>query len=91
MKVRIAVGLGATAPDAHHRPDVVALQEVWGSDDTTQAHELGKTLGIDHIFFRPGREGQHVIVEATRIVGDAVDGVFPSDHRAVVADLRWRG
>jgi endonuclease/exonuclease/phosphatase family metal-dependent hydrolase len=48
-------------------------------------------LGIDHIFIRPGREGQHVIVEATRIVGDAVDGVFPSDHRAVVADLRWRG
>jgi endonuclease/exonuclease/phosphatase family metal-dependent hydrolase len=46
---------------------------------------------IDHIFFRPGREGQHVIVEATRIVGSAVDGVFPSDHRAVVADLRWRG
>jgi endonuclease/exonuclease/phosphatase family metal-dependent hydrolase len=24
------------------RPDVVALQEVWGSDDTTQAHELGR-------------------------------------------------
>jgi hypothetical protein len=42
-------------------------------------------------FFRPGREGQHVIVETTRIVGDAVDGVFPSDHRAVVADLRRRG
>jgi endonuclease/exonuclease/phosphatase family metal-dependent hydrolase len=46
---------------------------------------------IDHIFFRPGREDQHVIVEAARIVGDAVDGVVPSDHRAVVADLRWRG
>jgi endonuclease/exonuclease/phosphatase family metal-dependent hydrolase len=28
------------------RPDVVALQEVWGSDDTTQAHELGRALGM---------------------------------------------
>jgi len=46
---------------------------------------------IDHIFFRPGREDQDVIVEGVQLVGAAVDGVFPSDHRAVVADLRWRG
>jgi endonuclease/exonuclease/phosphatase family metal-dependent hydrolase len=46
---------------------------------------------IDHIFYRPGREDQHVIVEGIRIVGDPVDGVYPSDHRAVIADLRWRG
>jgi endonuclease/exonuclease/phosphatase family metal-dependent hydrolase len=45
---------------------------------------------IDHIFFRPGREDQHVSVDAVRLAGDAVDGVYPSDHRAVVADLRWR-
>jgi endonuclease/exonuclease/phosphatase family metal-dependent hydrolase len=46
---------------------------------------------IDHIFFRPGREDQHVLVEGVHISGDPVDGVYPSDHRAVVADLRWRG
>ena len=46
---------------------------------------------IDDIFFRPGREDQHVLVEGVRLAGDAVDGVFPSDHRGVVADLRWRG
>ena len=46
---------------------------------------------IDHIFFRPGREDQHVLVEGVRLAGEAVEGVFPSDHRAVVADLRWRG
>ncbi len=46
---------------------------------------------IDHIFFRPGREDQHVLVEGVQLVGDAIDGVFPSDHRGVVADLRWRG
>jgi endonuclease/exonuclease/phosphatase family metal-dependent hydrolase len=44
---------------------------------------------IDHIFFRPGREDQHVQVEGVQLAGDPVDGVFPSDHRAVVADLRW--
>jgi endonuclease/exonuclease/phosphatase family metal-dependent hydrolase len=46
---------------------------------------------IDHVFFRSGREDQHVLVEGVSIVGDAVDGVFPSDHRAVLVDLRWRG
>jgi endonuclease/exonuclease/phosphatase family metal-dependent hydrolase len=46
---------------------------------------------IDHIFFRPGREDQHVLVEGVYLAGDPVDGVYPSDHRAVVADLRWRG
>jgi len=46
---------------------------------------------IDHIFFRPGREDQQVIVEGVQLAGDSIDGVYPSDHRAVVADLRWRG
>ncbi|MEU4564912.1 endonuclease/exonuclease/phosphatase family protein [Actinoplanes sp. NPDC023936] len=45
---------------------------------------------IDHIFFRAGREDQQVLVEGVRLAGDPVGGVFPSDHRAVVADLRWR-
>lgn len=46
---------------------------------------------IDHIFFRPGREDQHVLVEGVQIAGDPIGGIHPSDHRAVVADLRWRG
>jgi len=46
---------------------------------------------IDHVFYRSGREDQRVIVEGVRLAGDSVDGVYPSDHRAVVADLRWRG
>ena len=45
---------------------------------------------IDHVFFRPGHEDQLVNVESVAIVGEAVDGVFPSDHRGVGADLRWR-
>jgi endonuclease/exonuclease/phosphatase family metal-dependent hydrolase len=46
---------------------------------------------IDHIFFRPGREDQQVLVEGVQLAGDPVGGLHPSDHRAVVADLRWRG
>jgi hypothetical protein len=39
---------------------------------------------------RAGREDQQVLVEGVELQGDPVDGVYPSDHRAVVADLRWR-
>lgn len=46
---------------------------------------------IDHIFFRPGREDQQVLVEGVQLAGEPVGGVHPSDHLAVVADLRWRG
>jgi hypothetical protein len=42
---------------------------------------------IDHVFFRPGHEGQHVVVDGLHLAGHPVDGVDPSD-RAVVADLR---
>lgn len=45
---------------------------------------------IDHIFFRAGDEDQQVIVEQVAIAGDAINGTFPSDHRAVIADFRWR-
>lgn len=46
---------------------------------------------IDLFFFRPGREDQQVMVEGVQLAGEPVGGVHPSDHRAVVADLRWRG
>lgn len=45
---------------------------------------------IDHVFFRAGHEDQLITVEQVRIAGDPVDGIHPSDHRAVVVDLRWR-
>jgi endonuclease/exonuclease/phosphatase family metal-dependent hydrolase len=46
---------------------------------------------IDHVFFRPGREDQRVLVEGVQLAGEPVAGIHPSDHLAVVADLRWRG
>ena len=45
---------------------------------------------IDHIFFRAGQEDQPVLVEGAALGGEAVDGVFPSDHRAVICDFRWK-
>ena len=44
---------------------------------------------IDHIFFRPGQPGMRVLVESAYLAGEPVEGVYPSDHQAVVCDLRW--
>jgi endonuclease/exonuclease/phosphatase family metal-dependent hydrolase len=74
----------------HGEPDAVTLP----SSHPSAPLEAGPQLvdqRIDHIFFRPGREDQHVLVEGVQLAGDPLDGVHPSDHRAVVADLRWRG
>lgn len=71
-------------------PDAVTLPSTHPSAPLEAGPEMVDQR-IDHVFYRPGREDQHVIVEGVQVVGDAVDGVFPSDHRAVVADLRWRG
>jgi endonuclease/exonuclease/phosphatase family metal-dependent hydrolase len=46
---------------------------------------------IDHVLVRPGRSGQRVAVRRASLAGDPVDGVHPSDHRAVVCDLEWSG
>jgi hypothetical protein len=35
------------------------------------------------------RDLARIPVEAATLAGDAVDGVFPSDHRGVVCDFRW--
>ena len=34
-------------------PDVVALQEVWSTDETTQAHEFAASLGLHAGFAEP--------------------------------------
>jgi endonuclease/exonuclease/phosphatase family metal-dependent hydrolase len=44
---------------------------------------------IDHVFFRPGQPRLRVVVESATLAGSAVDGLYPSDHRAVVCDLSW--
>ncbi|WP_327635957.1 hypothetical protein OHB24_38940 [Kribbella sp. NBC_00482] len=67
-------------------PDVVALQEVWGAEGTTQAEQFAETLGYHSTFAAPSYP---CAPDPAVIGGDAVDGVFPSDHRPVICDLRW--
>jgi endonuclease/exonuclease/phosphatase family metal-dependent hydrolase len=74
----------------HGAPDAITLPSTHPSAPLEAGPELVDQR-IDHIFFRPGREDQHVLVEGVQLAGDPVEGVYPSDHRAVVADLRWRG
>ena len=44
---------------------------------------------IDHIFLRPGQPRQRLVVESAVVAGAPVHGRYPSDHMAVVCDLRW--
>jgi endonuclease/exonuclease/phosphatase family metal-dependent hydrolase len=70
-------------------PDAVTLPSTHPSAPLEAGPELVDQR-IDHIFYRPGHEDQLVNVESAVIAGDAVDGTFSSDHRAVVCDFRWR-
>ena len=44
---------------------------------------------IDHVLHRLGQPGQRVTVSGSRLIGEPVDGLDPSDHLGVVCDLRW--
>ena len=44
---------------------------------------------IDHVFLRPGQPGVRIEVDAATVAGEAIDGIQPSDHRAVVCDVAW--
>lgn len=44
---------------------------------------------IDHVLIRPGHLGQRIVVERPRLAGYSVDGLEPSDHRAVVCEVSW--
>jgi endonuclease/exonuclease/phosphatase family metal-dependent hydrolase len=43
---------------------------------------------IDYVLARPGTPARPVVVERAFVAGDPVDGLHPSDHDAVVADVR---
>lgn len=53
----------------------------------TDAGEWQRNHRIDYVIVRPGRPGDAVHVERAELAGDVVDGVYPSDHFAVMADL----
>jgi len=70
-------------------PDAVTLPSSHPSAPLEAGPELVDQR-IDHIFYRPGHEDQQVNVETAITFSGAVDGVFPSDHRPVICDFRWR-
>jgi endonuclease/exonuclease/phosphatase family metal-dependent hydrolase len=99
LPVVVAGDLNAAVDDPVLRPLTAVLTDTWaaGGGDPgarTAPDESGpaqRDKRIDHVLVRPGRAGQPVVVDVVRLAGAAVDGVLPSDHRAVVCDLRWTG
>ncbi|MGY1689317.1 endonuclease/exonuclease/phosphatase family protein [Geodermatophilus sp. SYSU D01105] len=97
LPVVVAGDLDAAVADPVLRPLAAVLTDAWtaGSGDpgaVTAPEESGPAQAgkrIDHVLVRPGRAGGRVVVDAAVLAGDPVDGVAPSDHRAVVCDLRW--
>jgi endonuclease/exonuclease/phosphatase family metal-dependent hydrolase len=103
LPVIVAGDLNAAPDSPVLRPLHDALIDAWtagGGDPTAvtipsthpsapvEAEELIDQR-IDHIFLRPGQAKLRVVVESPRLAGAAVDGLYPSDHRAVVCELHW--
>lgn len=103
LPVIVAGDLNAAPDSPVLRPLHDALTDAWaagGGDPTAvtlpsthpsapvEAEELIDQR-IDHIFLRPGRPRQQLVVESATIAGAPVHGRYPSDHLAVVCDLTW--
>src|SRR6266508_2075209 len=72
---------------AEVRPDVCGLQEVLGTPEANQAADLADWLGMHWCLAELPREHRGR-VRSARLAGDKpVDGVWPADHFAVVAEL----
>ena len=60
MAVRAALARPAAGDQATLErldPDVVALQEVWSGDETSQADEFAEALGMHAVFAAPSYSG----------------------------------
>ncbi|MEV0286144.1 endonuclease/exonuclease/phosphatase family protein [Kribbella sp. NPDC050820] len=97
LPVVVAGDLNAPPSSPLLRPLTDLLTDAWVAGDgdpaaVTAPAEAGPGLlgqRIDHIFFRPGMFNRPVSVADCSTVGDAVDGITPSDHRAVACTLRF--
>ncbi|MFG1815111.1 endonuclease/exonuclease/phosphatase family protein [Kribbella sp. NPDC049174] len=97
LPVVVAGDLNAPAGSPLLRPLADVLTDAWvaGNGDpavvTAPAEAGPELLGqrIDHVYFRPGMFNRPVTVTETSAPGDAVDGVTPSDHRAVLCALEF--
>jgi endonuclease/exonuclease/phosphatase family metal-dependent hydrolase len=105
LPVVVAGDLNAAPGSPVLRPLLAVLDDAWtaGHGDPaavtlSSAHpqapvEAAELIDqrIDHVLFRPGLPGASVAVERAVLAGAPIDGMHPSDHRAVVCDLRWDG
>jgi endonuclease/exonuclease/phosphatase family metal-dependent hydrolase len=97
LPVVVAGDLNAAPDSPVLRPLQDVLVDAWvagGGDPavSTAPADAGEELldrRIDHIFLRPGQVRQRVAVESATLAGAPVEDLDPSDHRAVVCDLRW--
>ena len=86
---------GIRATLERFRPDVVALQEVWAGDGTTQADELAEALGMHAVFaspsYPPAPQDPDVADWAGIDLGIAVLSRWPIlDHETPVMPARHR-
>ncbi|GAA1039274.1 hypothetical protein GCM10009557_57500 [Virgisporangium ochraceum] len=87
------------------RPELVELTrtavDAWAAAGTGDGRTMSTTnpfasagpwqfdQRIDYVIARPGRPDAPLRVERAELAGAPVDGVYPSDHYAVVADLAF--
>jgi endonuclease/exonuclease/phosphatase family metal-dependent hydrolase len=94
LPVVVAGDLNAPPGSPLLRPLSELLSDAWVGDPAavTAPDEAGPELvgqRIDHVFFRPGMFNRPVIASNSWTVGDPVDGITPSDHRAVTCLLEF--
>jgi endonuclease/exonuclease/phosphatase family metal-dependent hydrolase len=95
LPVVVAGDLNAPPGSPLLRPLTDVLTDAWeaGGGDSgveTAPPDAGPELRgkrIDHVFLRPGMFNRPFTVTGLATVGDDVDGLRPSDHRAVVCDV----
>ncbi|WP_149825143.1 endonuclease/exonuclease/phosphatase family protein [Streptomyces tailanensis] len=79
---------GQVLIDAWEYADPAAPSATWDMANPYVAGTFGPSVRVDYIHVAPTGRGGPGHVRGVRRVGDApVDGVWPSDHAAVVADL----
>ncbi|TCO26476.1 endonuclease/exonuclease/phosphatase family metal-dependent hydrolase [Kribbella steppae] len=95
LPVVVAGDLNAPPDSPLLRPLSDVLTDAWVAGDgdpavvTAPAEAGPELLGqrIDHVYFRPGMFNRPVTVTEASTAGDSVNGITPSDHRAVVCSL----
>ncbi|MDA2812352.1 endonuclease/exonuclease/phosphatase family protein [Nocardiopsis sp. RSe5-2] len=83
---------GQVLLDAWEYADPAQPSATWNTANPFVASGFGPSVRIDYIHTGPpGPQGLGSVSSVRRVGDEPVDGVWPSDHAAVLADLRARG